>query len=428
MHVAHTCIFHAYTHPSYTLSSTLTLIACMHIHICMHACIHTHVHTYIHTYILSDCAPEIAAHRRRAIILRRCISVLLLLCASAAAGAGQGEQASMMKFLTGGGTAKKQKVEECESGDCESGPLPCSFLSLNVNGLKTRVEQENGAWLEGIGKLVQGTSVHTFTGIYTHIPISYVYTIFSPLSLSLSLTHTRIHTHARTTHLSHIAHAHRAGAGYHSHARGQADGQGAAGREKGRRATSVCCSAPSPCSCADQLMWMKATSVASLLCRPTCRVPLESSLSRAHAMSVAAGAHTLHHAETHCNTLQHTLHIRCVPVTGSATSPGTMTSCWTGSLYSEKCWTRRPGATTLASSHVQIGAMQAPSLSLKRGYGSLSDSTTTLTWRTAGMTTTAECALRSTAVGCDWRTSMHLTMAGMKSPTLLRVVTGTVAC
>jgi exonuclease III len=67
-------------------------------------------------------------------------------------------QTSMHRFFSpaGGADAKRPKVGEDESeGSCESGPLPRSFLSLNVNGLKTRVDQPDGKWLEGIAKLVQ---------------------------------------------------------------------------------------------------------------------------------------------------------------------------------------------------------------------------------------------------------------------------------
>ena len=60
----------------------------------------------------------------------------------------------MLQFLKPG-AAKRQRVEEVEEGDCESGPLPSSFLSLNVNGLIIRVSQGDGEWLEGIGKMVE---------------------------------------------------------------------------------------------------------------------------------------------------------------------------------------------------------------------------------------------------------------------------------
>jgi exodeoxyribonuclease III len=62
----------------------------------------------------------------------------------------------MLKYLSpAAGASKRQRTDE---GECDSplaGPLPCSFLSLNVNGLKTRVEQADGAWLRGIGELVK---------------------------------------------------------------------------------------------------------------------------------------------------------------------------------------------------------------------------------------------------------------------------------
>ena len=61
----------------------------------------------------------------------------------------------MLKFLSPA-AGKRQKVEETgDEGDCEGGALPCTFLSLNVNGLKVRVEKEEDGWLEGIGKMVQ---------------------------------------------------------------------------------------------------------------------------------------------------------------------------------------------------------------------------------------------------------------------------------
>lgn len=67
----------------------------------------------------------------------------------------------MLKFLTkangspAGGKETVARDEGAMSESREDGPLPLSFLSLNVNGLKTRVEQPDGSWLEGIGKLVR---------------------------------------------------------------------------------------------------------------------------------------------------------------------------------------------------------------------------------------------------------------------------------
>ena len=76
-------------------------------------------------------------------------------CATAGASALQRKQCTMLKYLTGGGAAEQKPKTDEEEGNCHSGALPCSFLSLNVNGLKTRVEQADGAWLTGIGKLVE---------------------------------------------------------------------------------------------------------------------------------------------------------------------------------------------------------------------------------------------------------------------------------
>jgi hypothetical protein len=69
----------------------------------------------------------------------------------------------MLKFLTkadgsplkGAPGEDAADSEDAAPGGGEDAPLPKSFLSLNVNGLKTRVEQPDGLWLEGIGKLVQ---------------------------------------------------------------------------------------------------------------------------------------------------------------------------------------------------------------------------------------------------------------------------------
>ena len=86
-----------------------------------------------------------------------CLVVLLCICSlpGAARGAPQARGAGMLKYLSpSGGASKRQRTEE-EKGDSPlAGPLPCSFLSLNVNGLRTRVEQADGAWLRGIGELV----------------------------------------------------------------------------------------------------------------------------------------------------------------------------------------------------------------------------------------------------------------------------------
>ena len=59
----------------------------------------------------------------------------------------------MLKYLN-----KRQRTDEGAGHAPENphaGPLPRTFLSLNVNGLKTRVAQEDGAWLRGIGALVE---------------------------------------------------------------------------------------------------------------------------------------------------------------------------------------------------------------------------------------------------------------------------------
>ena len=63
-----------------------------------------------------------------------------------------------MKFLkkADGGSATAARDEKGAGSEGSDGDavLPRSFLSLNVNGLKNRVEQPGGSWLKGIGELV----------------------------------------------------------------------------------------------------------------------------------------------------------------------------------------------------------------------------------------------------------------------------------
>ena len=66
-----------------------------------------------------------------------------------------GLQADMHRFFApAGGAMKKPRLSE-DVGSCESGPVPRSFLSLNVNGLFLRVEQKEGGWMDGVGDLVR---------------------------------------------------------------------------------------------------------------------------------------------------------------------------------------------------------------------------------------------------------------------------------
>jgi len=58
-------------------------------------------------------------------------------------------------FTMSGGAAKRQKVDDGGDKECERGPLPLSFLSLNLNGICTRLEKQGGQWLKGIANLVE---------------------------------------------------------------------------------------------------------------------------------------------------------------------------------------------------------------------------------------------------------------------------------